>query len=104
MLKKSIAVLFGLLFAMTLIAPPKASAAVVVGVGVGVRPAYGVVVARPRPYVYVAPAPYVAYAPDYAYPPAVYPGRVAVGLEYGRRYERPYAYRYAGPRGREWRR
>jgi hypothetical protein len=101
MLKKSIAALFGLAFAIALIIPPKANAEVVIGVGV--RPAYGYVVARPRPYVYVAPAPYVAYAPGY-----VYPGGVAVGLgygrTYGRAYARPYAYRYAGPHGYGWRR
>ena len=85
MLKKSVAALFGLVFAMALIIPPKANAEVVVGVGVGVRPGYGYVVARPQPRIYVAPAPYVAYAPGYVYPPAVYPGRVVVGVGYARR-------------------
>jgi hypothetical protein len=94
MLKKSVVALFGLVFAMALITPPKANAAVVVGVGVGVRPAYGYVAARPRPYVYVAPAPYVAYAP------VVYPGGVVVGVGYAR----PYGYRYGGWRGYGWRR
>ena len=98
MLKKSIVALFGLLFAMALITPPKANAAVAVGIGVG--PAY-VGVGRPyvRPYAYAAPAPivpapYVAYAPGYVYP-AVYP-TVAVG--YGR------GYRYYGHYGYGWRR
>lgn len=97
MLKKTVLALFGLVFAMALITPPKASAGVVVGVGVAPfvpAPAYGYVV-QPRPYVYVAP-PYVAYAPRY-----VYPGRVFVA---GRPYPGPYAYRYAGPRGYGWRR
>ncbi len=100
MVKKSVVALFGLLFAMVLITPPKANAAVVVGVGVGARPAYGYVVARPRPFGYVAPAPYVAYAPGYAYPPVVYPGNVVIRLGYAR----PYGHRYAGPRGYGWRR
>ncbi len=95
MLKKSLAALFGLVFAMALIAPPKANAEVVIGVGV--RPAYGYVVARPH---YVAPAPYVAYAPGYVYPPYVYVGHGYVGREYAR----PYAYRYDVRHGHEWRR
>jgi hypothetical protein len=93
--KKSIVALFGLLFAITLITPPKANAAVVVGVGVGGPHVY-VGVGRPdvRPYGYVAPAaygpaPYVAYAPGYVYP------RVVVGLGYGY---------YYGHRGYGWRR
>jgi len=98
MLKKTVLALFGLVFAMALITPPKANAQVVVGAGVAPfvpRPAYGYVVVQPRPYVYVAP-PYVAYAPRYAYPPYVYSDRVFVD---GRGYLRPYAYRHAGPRG-----
>jgi len=83
MLKKTVSALFGLVFALALITPPKANAEVVVGVGVAGRPVYGYVV---RPHVYVAPAPYVAYGPVY----------------------RPYAYvrgyRYAGPRWYGWRR
>jgi hypothetical protein len=100
MLKKSMLALFGLVFAMALITPPKANAAVVVGVGVGASPGYGYAVARPHPYAYVAPVPYVAYSPGYVYPPVVYPGNVVVGVGYAR----PYAYRYGGWRGREWRR
>jgi hypothetical protein len=100
MLKKTVLVLFALVFAVALITPPKADAEVVIGVGVGARPGFGYVVARPRPYAYVAPAPYVAYGPGYVYPPYVYPGRVFVG---GARYGRPYAYRYAGPRRYGWR-
>jgi hypothetical protein len=102
MLKKSVAVLFGLVFAMALITPPKANAEVVIGLGVGARPAYGYVVARPRPYVYVAPAPYVAYSPGYVYPPVVYREHAGVGREYAR----PYAYRHdeRRDRDREWRR
>jgi hypothetical protein len=100
MLKKSLAALFGLVFAMALITPPKANAEVVVGLCVGARPAFGVVVARPRPYAYVAPAPYMAYAPGYVYPPVVYPGNVVVGLGYAR----PYAYRHEWRRGYGWRR
>ena len=100
MLKKSVAMLFGLVFAMALITPPKANAQVIVGVGVGARPAYGYVVARPRPYAYVAPAPYVTYGPGYVYPPVVYPGRVVVGVVYAR----PYGYRYGGWHGYGWRR
>jgi hypothetical protein len=99
MLKKSVAALFGLVFAMALIAPPKASAEVVVGVGVHARPGYGYVVARPHPYGFVAPAPYVAYGAGYVYPPAVYPG-VVVGLGYGR----PYGYRYGFRHEYGWRR
>jgi hypothetical protein len=101
MLKKSMLALLGLVFAMALVTPQKANAEVVVGVGLGARPAYGYVVARPHPYGFVAPAPYVAYAPGYVYPPVVYPGNVVVGLGYAR----PYAYRrYAGRRGYGWRR
>jgi len=94
MLKNSVAALFGLVLAMALIAPPKANAEVVVGVGVGVHPAYGYVVARPRPYVYVAPGPYVAYGPGYVCSPHFYSGRVVV--EHG--------YRYDGRHGYGWRR
>ena len=79
--------------------PPKANAAVVIGVGVGARPGYGYIVASPRPYAYVAPSPYVAYSPGYAYSPVVYPGNVVLGVGYAK----PYAYRYAGWRGRDWR-
>jgi hypothetical protein len=86
MLKKTVSALFGLVFALALITPPKANAAVVVGVGVARPPVYGYVVARPRPYVYVAPAPYVAYGPGYVHRPYCY------------------AHRYAGPRGYGWRR
>jgi hypothetical protein len=86
MVKKMVSALFGLVFALALIVPPKADAAVVVGVGLA--PGYGYVVARPRPYVYVAPAPYVAYGPAYTHRPYFY-GR---------------GYRYAGPRGYGWRR
>jgi hypothetical protein len=100
MLKKSLLALFGLVFAMALITPPKANAAVMFRVGVG-----PVAVFAPAPFVvapepYVAPAPYVAYAPGYVYPPAVYPGNVVVGVGYAR----PYAYRYGGWRGYGWRR
>jgi hypothetical protein len=100
MLKKSVAALFGLVFAIALITPPKANAEVVVGVGVGVRPGYGYVVAGPRPQIYVATAPYVAYAPGYVYPPVVYPGRVVVGVGYAR----PYGCRYGWHHGYGWRR
>jgi hypothetical protein len=83
MLKRTVSALFGLVFALALLTPAKANAEVVVGVGVAGRPVYGYV-ARPRPFVYVAP--YVAYGPVY----------------------RPYAYvrgyRYVGPRGYGWRR
>ena len=102
MLKKMTLALFALAFAIALITPAKANGQVVVGVGTAPLvpgPAYGYVVVQPRPYVYVAP-PYVTYAPRYPYP-YVYPGRVFVGR---REYLRPYAYRYAGPRGYEWRR
>ena len=61
MLKQTALALFGLVFAMALIIPPKANAQVVVGVGMVPfvpRPAYGYVVVQPRPYVYVAPPPY----------------------------------------------
>jgi hypothetical protein len=98
MLKKTLLAMFGLVFAIALVAPPKANAAVVIGVGVGPRPAYGFVVGHPRPYgyaPYVAPAPYAAYGPGYVYPPYVYPGRVVVGY-------RPYGYRYGWRGG--WRR
>jgi hypothetical protein len=82
MLKKTALALFGLVFAMALITPPKANAQVVAGVGVAPfvpRPPYGYVVVQPRPYVYVAPPPYVAYAPRDIYPPYVVSGRVFVG-------------------------
>jgi len=86
MKKKMLLAMLGLVFAVALVAPPKANAEVVFGVGVG-RPGVGVVVAAPRPYVY-APAPYVAYGPGYAYPGYV-PGRVIVGYRpyYGYRHE-----------------
>jgi hypothetical protein len=102
MLKKSVLALFGLVFAMALITPPKANAEVVIGVGVGARPAYGYVVARPHAYGYIAPAPYVAYGPGYVYPPVVYREHAWVGREYAR----PYAYRHDGWRDRDhgWRR
>jgi hypothetical protein len=102
MLKKSVAVLFGLVFAMALITPPKANAEVVIKVGVGSPPAYGYVVARPHPYGYITPAPYVSYAPGYVYPPVVYREHGWVGREYAR----PYAYRHEERRDRDnaWRR
>jgi hypothetical protein len=40
----------------------------------------------------MSPAPYVAYAPGYVYPPSVYPG-VSVGVGF---YPRAHAYRYDG--------
>ena len=102
MVRKSVAALFGLVFAVALITPPKANAEVVIGVGVGARPAYGYAVVRPRPYVYVAPAPDAAYAPGYVYPPVVYREHAWVGREYAR----PYAYRHEErrDRDRDWRR
>jgi hypothetical protein len=101
MFKKTVVALFGLLFAMALITPPKANAEVGIGVGVAARPAYGYIAVRPRPYIYVAPAPYVAYAPAFVHPPYPYSGRVFIG---GPGYARPYyAYRYAGRRGYGWR-
>jgi hypothetical protein len=100
MLKKSLAALFGLAFAMALLTPPKANAEVIVGVGVAARPGYGYVVARPHPYAYIAPAPYVAYEPGYFYPSYRYPAHVVVRHEYARHYD----YRYAEPRGYGWRR
>lgn len=105
LLKKSMVALFGLFFALALIAPPKAHAAVAVGIGVGpvyvgVGHAYGPYVA-PAPYYvapapYAAPAPYVAYGPGYVYPPYVYPAPVVVGRGYG--------YRSYGRYGYGWRR
>ncbi len=93
MLKKSLLALFGLVFAMALITPPKANAAVIFRVGVGpVVVGNAPVVVAPVPYV--APAPYVAYEPGYVYPPAVYPN-VVVGVGYAR----PYGYRYGGWHG-----
>jgi hypothetical protein len=100
MLKKSVAALFGLVFAMAFITPPRANAEVMIGVGVGAHPAYGYVVARPYTYGYIAPAPYVAYGPGYVYPPAFYPGRAVVGVGYAR----PYGYRHEWRRGYGWRR
>jgi len=62
MIKKTVLALFSLVFAMALVAPPKANAAVVVGIGVGPGPGYV--------------APYV------------YPGRVVVGYRpYGYRHD-----------------
>jgi hypothetical protein len=98
MLKKTVLAMFGLVFALALVAPPKANAAVVIGVGVAPRPGYGYVVARPRPYVYVAPAPFVAYAPGYVESPYVYPRNFVT------EYARPYAYRHDDRRGYGWRR
>jgi hypothetical protein len=72
MLKKTMVAMFGLVFALMLMAPAKANAAVVVGV----RPAFGVGVTiapvpygypAPAPYVYPAPAPYAVYGPGYVY-------------------------------------
>ena len=80
MLKKSVAMLFGLVLRWRFSLLRRRMLQVIVGVGIGARPAYGYVVARPHPYAYVAPAPYVAYGPGYVYPPVVYPGRVVVGL------------------------
>lgn len=106
MLKKMMFGLLALIFAVSLAAPAKANAGVVVGIGVApvVRP-YGYVAVAPAPYV-AAPAPYVAVAPGYVYPYA-HPyvgGAVVVG---GRWYPRPYAYPYRGyavRHGYGWRR
>ena len=102
MLKKSALALFGLIFAVALLAPAQATAQVSVGIGIGVGspaviapPAYGYVVVPPARYAYVAP-PYAPYAPTY-----VYPGRIFVGR---REYVRPYPYRYARPYGYGWHR
>ena len=81
MMKTTMLAMFGLLFAMVLMAPAKANAQVVVGVRPVAGVAFGVTVA-PAPYV-VAPAPYAVYGPGYVYPA---PG-VVVGY-------RPYPYRY----------
>ena len=64
MLKKLSLTLFGLVFVVALIAPPKATAQVHVGVQFG-GPSYGYIVQQ-RPY-YVYDAPYVVYAPSRAY-------------------------------------
>jgi hypothetical protein len=66
MLKKIALSLFGLAVMLVAINPPQAHAGVVVQLGpVFPRPVYV------RPYPYLAPAPYVAYAPGpYVYGPA----------------------------------
>lgn len=97
MLKKTMVVLAGVVFAAALVVPARANAQVAVGVGAGgIRLGVGVGPVVPRPYGYVAvpavpyvvaPAPYVAVVP----PRYVYPGPVFVG---GRWYPRPYAYRW----------
>ncbi len=84
MLKRTVSALFGLVFALALMTPAKANAAVVVGVGAA--PAYGYVAARP--YGYVAPAAYVACGPGYVHRPYFY-GR---------------GYRHGARRGYGWRR
>lgn len=101
MMKKAMIAVVALMFAAMLAAPSKANAQVLFRVGVGpVVVGNAPVLVAPAPPVVVAPAPYVAYGPDYAYPPAVYPGNVVVGVGYAR----PYAYRYGGWRGYGWRR
>jgi len=76
MMKTTVFALLGLAAVLALANPPRANAGVVIGVGIGPvfpRPAYGYVVAPPRPYVYYA-HPYArpyAYAPGYTYPPYV---------------------------------
>lgn len=67
MMKKAMVAVVALMFAAVLAAPSKANAQVVLRVGVG--PA-AVVAPAPAPVV-VTPAPYVAYSPDYVYPPVV---------------------------------
>jgi hypothetical protein len=64
MLKKLALTLFGLVFAVALIAPPKATAQVHVGVQFG-APSYGYVVQQ-RPY-YAYDDSYVVYASNRAY-------------------------------------
>jgi hypothetical protein len=84
-LKKTALSLFGLAVMLICLNPPQAHAGVVVQLGpVFPRPVYV------RPYSYVAPVPYVAYAPaPYVYGPAyVRPG-------FGPGYYRP---GYWGPR------
>lgn len=90
MLKKSALSLFGLAVLLICLNPPKASARVIVGLG-PVYP-YPVRIYRPRPFVYVAPAPYIGYRP---YPYVYAPAYVRPGWDY-----RPgfYANRYWGPR------
>ncbi len=75
MMKSTLFALLGLAAVLTLASPPQANAGVVIGVGVGPvyhRPAYGYVVAPPRPYFYHA-HPYV-YAPAYVPRANFYPG------------------------------
>jgi hypothetical protein len=64
MLKKITLTLFGLVFAVALIAPPKATAQVHIGVRIG-GPSYGYVVQQSPYYVY--DDPYVVYAPSGEY-------------------------------------
>jgi hypothetical protein len=96
MMKKAMVAVVALMFAAVLATPSKANAQVVFRLGVG---PVAVVAPVPAPVV-VAPAPYVAYAPGYVYPPVVYPGNVVVGVGYAR----PYGYRYGGWREYGWRR
>ena len=76
MKKSTIFAVLGLAAALALASPQKANAGVIIGVGVGpryARPAYGYVVAGPRPYGYYA-GPYV-YAPGYVSPAYGFYGR-----------------------------
>lgn len=97
MLRKTTLSLFGLAVMLICINPPQAHAGVVVAIGGPVYP-HPVYV---RPYAYVAPPPYVAYAPR---PYACRPVFVRPGFGYPG-YYRPNYYRpgYWGPRGFEHR-
>jgi hypothetical protein len=89
MLKRTALSLFGLAVLLVCFNPPQANAGVFIAVGpVYPRPVYV------RPYRYVAPVPYVAYAPNpYAYGPVFvrpgwgYPGYYRPGYWGPRRFE-----------------
>jgi len=95
MMKSTIFAVLGLAAALTLAAPQKANAGVIIGVGVG-RPAYGYVVAHPRPFFYAHP---YAYAPGYVAPAYGFYGGFAPVHPWAHAWGRNDRFAYRGWRG-----
>lgn len=81
MLKKAALALFGLVFAVTLMTPPKAEAQIHIGVRIGSPEPYGMVVVQPAPYVAYDDAYFVSHNWNSGYHDGYYYG-------HGNRYRR----------------
>jgi hypothetical protein len=98
MYKKAALALFGLVFAVALIAPPKATAQIHIGVRIGSPEPYGMVVVQPAPYVEYDNAYFVSHNWNSGYHEGYYYG-------HGNRYRRDdRGYRHYDNRYRDARR